>query len=463
MITQILLPIVLLPLSPGPDALALYRKLGDSPVPGLRIQALRSLRGHQGDKVRAALVSFLGDADAGVVTVARDEIERRPVEVGPALVDAVATLRSEAARRAGLRALLRRADDLTPLSLDRSAAIRARVVYARRVRESARARLLRDSDATVRAHAAEWRGDSESAPKLARSPAVAVRIAASRTTTDPAVVARLLRDRSWRVQLAAILAAERLRHRDTVPALIEALAQPPGRLRARCVETLESLTGASHGASLKRWRAWWGRVGERFEVAPRRAKKAHRDRTSATVSFRRLPVVSRRVIFVLDASRSMNRPAPHDASKSRWDLVVADLIGVLRRLPRGSRFNVILLRTGVTQWRPRLAHASPGNVRRCAEWIAGQSPAGWTNLFDALATAIADDEVETVYLLTDGVPSRGAETRRSAIAQEIEFLNRFRMVQVHCVQAGSSKGLGKAWTGFLDDLASAHDGQCVRE
>ena len=140
MITQILLPILLLPLSPGPDALALYRKLGDSPVPGLRIQALRSLRGHQGDKVRAALISFLGDADAGVVTVARDEIERRPVADGPALVDAVAALRSEAARRAGLRALLRRTDDLTPLSLDRSAAIRARVVYARRVTESARAR-----------------------------------------------------------------------------------------------------------------------------------------------------------------------------------------------------------------------------------------------------------------------------------------------------------------------------------
>ena len=46
---------------------------------------------------------------------------------------------------------------------------------------------------------------------------------------------------------------------------------------------------------------------------------------------------------------------------------------------------------------------------------------------------------------------------------EIGFLNRYRLVQINCVQAGGAEGLGKRWRGFLDELAKAHDGVSVRE
>jgi hypothetical protein len=59
--------------------------------------------------------------------------------------------------------------------------------------------------------------------------------------------------------------------------------------------------------------------------------------------------------------------------------------------------------------------------------------------------------------------STPTETRRRAILDEIRFLNRFRLVQISCVQAGSSEGLGPRWKGFLRDLAEAHDGASVRE
>ena len=112
----------------------------------------------------------------------------------------------------------------------------------------------------------------------------------------------------------------------------------------------------------------------------------------------------------------MTEVAPHKQGKRRWDLVVDDLLGVLRRLPRDARFNVVLFRTDVVAWKRKLIGATKGNVRRCAEWIEKQSPAGWTNVFDALELALADDDVDAIYLLTDGVPSRGAETRRAAFA-----------------------------------------------
>ena len=66
-------------------------------------------------------------------------------------------------------------------------------------------------------------------------------------------------------------------------------------------------------------------------------------------------------------------------------------------------------------------------------------------------------------MLTDGVPSRGSETGRRSILDEIAFLNRYRLVQINCVQTGSEKGLGKKWRGFLEELAEAHDGVSVRE
>lgn len=185
--------------------------------------------------------------------------------------------------------------------------------------------------------------------------------------------------------------------------------------------------------------------------------------TSAVPRFRRIPVTSLRLCFIVDASRSMDAPAPGGQGKSRWELVVRDLLEVLDRLPAKARFNVILFRTDVEAWRKRLVPATKGAKRAFREWIEGTKPGGWTNLYDALALALADDDVDAVYLLTDGVPSRGAERRRQDILGEIAFLNRYRLVQINCVQAGAAKGLSKRWHGFLDDLAKAHDGISVRE
>ena len=159
----------------------------------------------------------------------------------------------------------------------------------------------------------------------------------------------------------------------------------------------------------------------------------------------------------------MTEPAPGKGGKTRWDLVVEDLRAVVGRLPDDARFNVVLFRTDVAAWKPRLVPATTANRRACADWIGEEKPAGWTNLYDALALALSDDDVDAVYVLTDGVPSRGAETDRTGIIGELAYLNRFRLVQVNCIQAGSKEGLAKRWDGFLDDLAAENDGIAVKE
>jgi len=456
-----LLPLLMLPLAPEPDALALFRQWCRSPSPELRIQAARTLRGHRGRECRVALLSLLADPHPAVRRAARGELVRRAPDEGPALVREIAGLPKVRARVEGVRVVLARKEDPSALVEDKAPEVRARALASGRVALPQVRAALKDRDARVRALALECVHDPEIARGHLRDSAEEVRIACARVVDDAASLARLLGDRSWRVQLAAVRAAERLRHAGTIAPLIRVLEGEPGRVRARAAATLADLTGADFGEDARAWSRWWALAREGFEVAPKRVRKRYR--TSSAVTFRRIPVVSTRLCFVIDASRSMEKPAPGGGGRSRWELVKRDLASVLERLPRGARFNVILFRTDVEPWRKRLGPATRGARARCERWIDAAEPSGWTNLYDAVALALEDDAVDTLYMLTDGVPSRGAETKRAAILDEIAFLNRYRLVQINCVQAGGAKGLSKRWEGFLDELAKAHDGVAVRE
>jgi hypothetical protein len=452
----------LVPAGPEPDALALFRQWSRSPSAELRIQAARSLRNREGKVFRAALLSLLADENVAVRAAVRGEILLRPPAEGPELGQEIAALRDARARVEGLRAVLARREDPTLFAADRDPEVRARAVASGRLALPEVTAALRDPDGRVRALALESVHDPATAPATAADRAEEVRIAATRVADDAGTVAALLGDRSWRVRLAATAACDRVRDAGVVPALIRVLDGEPGRVRARAGAALEGLTGAPFGEDAARWRAWWERSRATFrpvEVRPPRPP----DETSSVVRFRRIPIVSQRICFVIDASRSMLEPAPGKEGRTRWQLVVEDLQEVLRRVPDSARFNVILFRTDVEAWKPGLVPASRANRAACQRWIGEAKPAGWTNLFDALRLALSDDDVDALYVLTDGVPSRGAETTRRDILDEIAFLNRYRLVQINCVQAGSSEGLGKRWDGFLDELANAHEGVSVRE
>jgi hypothetical protein len=429
----------------------------------LRIQAVRTLRGHGGRESRVALLSLLADPHPGVRAAVREEIVRRPPSEGPELAREISKLRLEQARIEGLRAVLERREDPTPFAADTASAVRARALSSGRVALAQAGEALKSSDPVTRAHALECLRDNAAAARMARDRAGPPRIAAARVTAEPDVLRPLLRDPSWRVRLAAMRACARMRRKEFVPELIRMLEGSSGRVRAGASDLLEDWSGAPFGEDATKWREWWANAKDGFEIGDLRPKRAREDHSRAIATFRRIPVRSLRLCFVLDASRSMSKPAPGANGKSRWELVVRDLRDVLRKLPRQARFNVILFRTGVEAWKPRLVGATRSAKAACLRWIEAQDPGGWTNLFDALEVALRDDDVDALFVLTDGVPSRGKEKGRRAILKEIAFLNHYRLVQINCVQAGSEKGLSKSWRGFLDELAEAHDGVSVRE
>jgi len=405
---------------------------------------------------------MLDDDHHAVRAAARSALVDRAPGEALELAEALAALGPARARREGIRVLLERREDPTRFALDRDPEVRARALASGRVGTPEALRCLGDPSPPVRAFALESLRDPDAARRFAQDPSVELRIAAARSFGRGADLAPLLLDRSWRVRLAAVLGAEAARDEAALPALFTLLErEPPGRTRARAAQALESLTRAPFGEDAAAWRKWRANQGEAYRFPEPLAAVRREEHSKAAIQFRKIPVLSRRVCFLLDASRSMLEPAPGKKGRTRWDLAREDLLAVVEKLPADARFNVILFRTGVESFRPGLAPVVARPAFRT--WIGAQEPRGWTNLFDALRLALSDDEVDALYILTDGVPSTGAETARRAILDEIAYLNRFRLVQVNCVQAGGDEGLGKGWKGFLDELAAAHDGIAVRE
>jgi hypothetical protein len=179
----------------------------------------------------------------------------------------------------------------------------------------------------------------------------------------------------------------------------------------------------------------WEEMGRKIPDAPDHgAGRSGR----ATSSFFGDPV-SPRAVFAIDISSSMRETATvragrdAGATRPKVDIVKGELGRALDGLRASSRFNIIGYNASLFPWRGggtttvgapsrtalRLHAASADALRSAGEFAANLPVAAGTNIHDALAAAIAVPEVETVYLLSDGAPSRGggpAEIERRVAA-----------------------------------------------
>ncbi|MDH3590990.1 MAG: hypothetical protein OER88_03875, partial [Planctomycetota bacterium] len=98
-----------------------------------------------------------------------------------------------------------------------------------------------------------------------------------------------------------------------------------------------------------------------------------------------------------------------------------------------------------------------GKSKTARRWLEKQPAKGGGAIYDALAAALADPEVDTIYLLSDGVPSYGTIKRSWRVRQEIERANRWRRVVIHTIL------LGKRGTDveFMKRLALENGGVAV--
>ncbi len=343
-------------------------------------------------------------------------------------------------------------------------------------------RLLYDAEASVRLRAA-----------------LALRTALARTvdTPDPALRGRALQlaasklgdpDAHVRVTLAELLREQE--NGLVLPFLVEALAAeelrektPEARKRFRIAieDLLHALTGrGAPPLSAAEWRRFLASETGALAVRP----EGLRGRTSSTpirrsyATYFGREVRSDHVVFVLDFSGSMRRRAgneEHDRGEGpreearRIDLAVRELFGYLDKLDESSWFNVVVFAQGSAACFDDLEAATAENRARARAFVTQLPLGGSTDLFAGIVRGLrcagletgarAATKADTLYLLSDGIPTAGAVTDPSDIARLITTLNREAGLVVNVVDLGARHS---AFQKHLKSLAWQNGGEYIR-
>lgn len=299
-------------------------------------------------------------------------------------------------------------------------------------------------------------------------------------------VAPMLEADDWQVRAAAIGAARRLRAKDSIGPLIEVLAREEGRLRGDALDALQDITGMEFHDDASLWRNWWEGIQERFEVpseAEREKQRLAREENQVRyvgreAEFMGLPTKSRRIIFVIDVSGSMedliqNKKTFKLAERAyrsyqKMEIVKEELARAIESLGSEVRFNIFAFASKVKPWKKSLVPANVVNKKGAAKWIRSLKPIGGasqgfraraglggssglgegkTNTYEALMSALDaggrggfdknyDSKVDTVFFLSDGVPTVGKYVEKDEILGEVQRVNELRKIVIHTITIG---------------------------
>lgn len=279
-----------------------------------------------------------------------------------------------------------------------------------------------------------------------------------------------LEDPHWSVRAAAASLLANTRDPRGVDALILALEreQPeiPGsrhRVRTALRAALASLTGQDFASTRPAdWSEWWKTAAGGFEPASAPISPA----IEQGARFAGIPIESDQVLFLLDASGSMRQPKPDDpGGPDRWFIAVRELERCLRALRPGTRFDVVLFAEEATSFSKTPSTIDEATIDRVMQFVRATEPKNGTDLVGALELAFdsggrgsggrtARFEPDTIVLLSDGIPSRGAILVPEQIVYEISEANRTRRVVIHTIDASGGK------SAFLAAIAAANQGEC---
>lgn len=258
-----------------------------------------------------------------------------------------------------------------------------------------------------------------------------------RDHADPMLFAAIVRaleeDESWRFRAAMVdLLVSGSRER-AKPVLLRSLADKHPAVAARAAEGLERMTGASCGLDAEKWRAYfvrlaasrpkkYKRTGETITVADSHRKVDGYDGPIRGLRPRLygLPILRKRVIFVVDMSSSMK--------KGRRSGHFTELKNAIYGLPSDCFFNVLCFdqRLFFFTKAKSLVPATTYHKNGLARWI-DDLPAGQrTDVNKSVVTGLAmlkeslsKDETSKaeLFILTDGRETAKSTSLRMVEAQ----------------------------------------------
>jgi hypothetical protein len=140
---------------------------------------------------------------------------------------------------------------------------------------------------------------------------------------------------------------------------------------------------------------------------------ANRRATSAENRFAGIELTGRRVVFLVDMSGSMELVDPDTAAPLKWQGVRETVAKIMTSLPELEKFQIILFaeRTSFSlgedgRW---IDFDPKTSADRATKALAKTRPEGGTNMYIALESAfrLRGSGLDTIYLLSDGLPNMG--------------------------------------------------------
>ena len=142
-------------------------------------------------------------------------------------------------------------------------------------------------------------------------------------------------------------------------------------------------------------------------------EQAVQARIVAENRFAGITLTGKRVVFLVDMSGSMDYADEKTATPDKWPSVREALVKIMRSLPNLEKFQVILFSDktnfvlgGEDRWLSYDAKVSPEQASKA---LAAVKPKGNTNIYAAFEAAfrLRGDGLDTIYLLSDGLPNVG--------------------------------------------------------
>ncbi len=291
-------------------------------------------------------------------------------------------------------------------------------------------------------------------------------------------ITALLRDAEWRVRAAAMRFLVQVPRKNAVPALIESIGAEVGRLVDDAEQALVQLTGKTFHGDAALWREWWAANKESFELGgPPAQATAEAEKTAAGkdipghVSFYGISTRSKRILFVLDRSGSMNEPVGKGETgpgvQKKIDAAKAQLKAALAGLADGDLYNIITYAVDVERWQKKMVKTTNEQRKKTVRYVDSIQAVGGTNIYDALEQAFRlagigamdkayESNVDTIFFLTDGQPTAGEVQDPAEILRRVKEWNRLARIVVHTVGVGLDHDAA-----FLRRLAEENGGQYV--
>ena len=266
---------------------------------------------------------------------------------------------------------------------------------------------------------------------------------------------------SYPFRHALVSAVSRFREPAAIEFLVSAIASADGQLKYEIVRRLIALTGENFGGSGDGWKNWWAANRDGFRVpassqpagAPQDQQPMHWDR--AVPQFFGTSIFARRVVFVIDHSRSMLSSVD---GVTRMEQAARELEQVVRQLPDDTSFDIIAYNDIEVRFRGQLVLATPEEKSAAVRFIYALLADRKTDCYDTLADALLiDSNLEAMLFLSDGDPTAGTITDRATIVREITRQNALRRVAINTI-AVDAEPPGEE---FLKDLAAKNFGSSL--